>query len=626
MINDEILNLLTNFYLFQGIEPDRLKPVAKNAEIVTLSKGDVIFYKGDKYHRGVYLIVEGTVVYKSDFGHEDIVLKPGDFVGLTTFLGKSKYLVTAICEEDSTLVFFPEVCIYKLMDEYDDFRDRFNSMVLYRISQIKGDKGSEQLLSSTFKSIGSYMSSPVITVNENEGLVDACKLMSKYRIGSIVVVDDDENVKGLLSSKDVIHNFFDDFENNLKDLSLAKYMDHNPIMLPPEFPLVEAFSEIQRKNEDYAIVARRNKPLGIISGKDILRVLFRNSSIFSATIDSSSTLDELKINFNELYKIAENMINNSKLTSEILPVISTMHISIQRKIYNITAEQYLEETGVDVRLIKHAVIIMGSCARKEAMLDPDQDNGFIFPDNITEEEKKYLMEFGAKFSDNLEYVGYEKCIGNIMVTNPEMANTVSGWKEFIGGWVDNPGDKGIRWSSIVFDLSLLHGEERLVWELRDFILEKISKKPAFLLQILESDSNLRIPISIFGKFIVEKEGKYKGKINLKRAALSFIVDVTRAFTLYKKMTALNTVERLKTLQRHNVLSEEKTANVLNAYEVVTDIIFNNQVIQAKNGEEVNKFVNPNELSLFNQERLKEALHTISKYLTTGLRYFRGSPF
>ncbi len=269
---------------------------------------------------------------------------------------------------------------------------------------------------------------------------------------------------------------------------------------------------------------------------------------------------------------------------------------------------------------------MGSGGRREMNLDPDQDNGFVFSDKITDIEKEYLNEFGKMLVENLAYVGYEKCDGNIMVTNPEMSKTISEWKEDIASWIDNPGKWGIRWSTIIFDFDCLVGDEQLVWELRNFILKKVSQKPAFLLQILQSDSTHAIPISFFGSFITEKKGPKKGTFNLKRTGLMFIVDIARVFSLYKSVTDLNTKERLKHLERLKVLTEETVQNVLEAYEIMANIILTHQIEQAKNNETLDKFINPKKLSVYKQERLKTALKTVSKFLDTALSYFTGSPF
>ncbi len=470
------------------------------------------------------------------------------------------------------------------------------------------------------------MTSPIFKTKTGTQLLDAIKKMAEADIGSIVIVNDKNELEGLLTAKGIIKKYYEKYLHKERSFIVDDFMNKNPVSLPPEYPLIEALYELQKRGEDYAVICKSKIPVGIISSKDILRILFRNVSVYETHIDSMSNLDELKDVHKNLFKIAKNLIENTKFISEILTVLSGIHLKIIKKVYFLTAKNYKEKFNVEVEQIPHSFIIMGSGGRREMFLDPDQDNGFIFPDNLSEAEKNHLIKFGEYLVENLDYVGYAKCQGNIMVTNPEMRKTISEWKKDIGGWVDNPGKWGIRWSSIVFDFDSVFGDEQLVWELREFVLEKISQKPVFLLQMLKSDANHAIPLSIFGNFIVEKKGKYKGTFNLKRTALMFIVDVTRAFALYKKLKDLNTIERLNHLERIKVLSSETVENIKEAYNVVCEIILNHQIEQAEKGEELNKFINPKKLSLYTQEKLKNALKSISKYLDKGLSYFGGSPF
>ncbi len=470
------------------------------------------------------------------------------------------------------------------------------------------------------------MTSPIFKVPSGTQLLDALKIMAEADIGSLVITKDNNELAGLLTAKAIIKKYYEKYLQRDRSFIVDDFMILNPVCLPPEYPLIEALYELQTKGEDYAIICKSKIPVGIISSKDILRILFRNVTVYETHIDSINNFEGLKEVHSNLYKIAKNLFDSTKFISEILTVLSGIHLKLIKKVYYLTAKQYKDKFNVEVDKIPHCFIIMGSGGRREMFLDPDQDNGFVYPDELSDYEKKHLEEFANYLVENLDFVGYEKCEGNIMVTNPEMRKTLSEWKEDIGNWIDNPGKWGIRWSSIIFDFDCLVGNESYIWELRDYILNKISEKPVFLLQMLKSDATHAIPLSIFGNFVVEKKGKYKGTFNLKRTALMFIVDVTRAFALYKKLKDLNTISRLNHLERIKALSSETVENVKEAYDVVCEIILNHQIEQAEKGEELNKFINPKKLSVYTQDKLKNALKTISKFLDKGLSYFGGNPF
>lgn len=48
------------------------------------------------------------------------------------------------------------------------------------------------------------MTSPVVTLREDDRISSAAKLMEKYRIGSIVVVDEDHRAIGIVTDRDIV--------------------------------------------------------------------------------------------------------------------------------------------------------------------------------------------------------------------------------------------------------------------------------------------------------------------------------------------------------------------------------------------------------------------------------------
>jgi len=50
----------------------------------------------------------------------------------------------------------------------------------------------------------------------------------------------------------------------------------------------------------------------------------------------------------------------------------------------------------------------------------------------------------------------------------------------------------------------------LVEELRDFIVKIVSERPLFLIQMLENETQFKIPITLFGNFILRKMVSIRG--------------------------------------------------------------------------------------------------------------------
>jgi len=52
----------------------------------------------------------------------------------------------------------------------------------------------------------------VYTVNENERVYNAVKKMHEYRIGSLLVVNDDENLVGIITERDILYKCYQSSE------------------------------------------------------------------------------------------------------------------------------------------------------------------------------------------------------------------------------------------------------------------------------------------------------------------------------------------------------------------------------------------------------------------------------
>lgn len=105
-----VIEQLHSFYLFNHVSHERLGVMIEKAQLVTLEKDEFIFKRGESYHRGVYVILNGNAELYTDSG-SSIQMVYGDILGLTTFLGKSNYYVTAKADDGCELVFLPEICI-----------------------------------------------------------------------------------------------------------------------------------------------------------------------------------------------------------------------------------------------------------------------------------------------------------------------------------------------------------------------------------------------------------------------------------------------------------------------------------------------------------------------------------
>ncbi len=105
----EIKAKLEEFPLVKSIDKFRIEELCEKTDIFSFKSGDIILRKGEPCHKGLYLLTKGKIeVVNPDTGLSYFVEK-SDIVGITAFIGRRTYAVTATCVEDSEVIFLPDI-------------------------------------------------------------------------------------------------------------------------------------------------------------------------------------------------------------------------------------------------------------------------------------------------------------------------------------------------------------------------------------------------------------------------------------------------------------------------------------------------------------------------------------
>ena len=115
------------------------------------------------------------------------------------------------------------------------------------------------------------MSQPLITARSDLDLVSARHLLDSHNIRHLVVVDNEGKTVGIVSDTDFRLFLGINAFRNLR--TLEKVMDRQMPCLPPEALLDQAIAEMLKQGTDYVIVTNHGVPLGIITERDMPRLL-----------------------------------------------------------------------------------------------------------------------------------------------------------------------------------------------------------------------------------------------------------------------------------------------------------------------------------------------------------------
>ena len=113
-------------------------------------------------------------------------------------------------------------------------------------------------------------SSATVTVGPEHTLRDATVVMSKHNVGS-VVVQDNEELAGILTERDVLHAVAAGAEADHSPVS--EFMSRDVVTAGPDWDVVEAAATMARHRVRHLVVYDGGELLGVLSVRDVLPAL-----------------------------------------------------------------------------------------------------------------------------------------------------------------------------------------------------------------------------------------------------------------------------------------------------------------------------------------------------------------
>ena len=114
------------------------------------------------------------------------------------------------------------------------------------------------------------MTSSVITVSPKTSVVAAAVLMTRFKIGSLVIKDETE-VKGLITKSDIIAKVVSQ-DKSASDITIDEIMTKNLIITDPGSELNQAARVMAKNNIRRLPVVNHGILVGILTSTDVLRV------------------------------------------------------------------------------------------------------------------------------------------------------------------------------------------------------------------------------------------------------------------------------------------------------------------------------------------------------------------
>jgi CBS domain-containing protein len=521
--------------------------------------------------------------------------------------GVTQPVVTTALEDTEVLV-MPAAVFGELCEQQESFATFFSPRSGGRLRRAVELQREQQGTSSDRAVLrtraGDLVARQPVRVPPTATIRDAAARMTEQRVSSVLVTDDDRLV-GILTGRDlrsrVVARAVDPFA------PVSTVMTSDPITTRPDAMALEVLLELVRHNIHHLPLVEDDRVVGVISANDLLRLEQANPVHLVSEVAKAPDVTSVAGVASRLGRLVQSLVRQGTSAHDICRVVSTVADAFEQRLLQ------LAEAELGSPPVAYAWVTLGSRARYEQALGPDQDHALVLDDGFRpddSEHQAYFAELAERVTAGLEQLGYPRCPGDKMATNPSWRQPVASWRNHVSRWVRNPSSEAILESSVFFDLRHQYGDSDLTRRLAQHLREAGQGSPVFLAHLATHVVSQPPPLGFFRGLVVDRTGEHRSTLDLKRGGLSVIVQIARVHGLAAGSEQTSTPGRLADAVAAGLVSSELASDLRDAWEFLAHLRLRHQAEQVQAGEQADSKINPSLLSSFDRRHLKDSFGVI----------------
>lgn len=629
MAIEDIIQFFSGIPPFQFLNEKELRTIAENVSMEFYPRGTVILRQNDPASDALRIIKKGGVQIslRNEDGQETIIdhRGEGDTFGLLSLMGRDDRQKTSVIAIEDTICYLmkkeqvlpvietnPALTEYFLQFHFTKYIDKTSREL--RSKSLFSGSGDHLLLTTPVSEIAAR---DVVTVAQDASIREAAQVMSRNRISSLIIVDDNGLPVGIITDRDLREKVVarsKDVTDMVRDI-----MTLPMIRVDARDFCYEAVLKMIKHNVHHVLVIREGRLYGVLTNHDLMMLQGTSPLAFSKDLEGQVSIEGIASVSRKIDRMAGVLLKEGAKAGNIAKIITELNDRLVRRVLEIAEKKFGKPP------VPYCWAVLGSEGRKEQIFRTDQDNALIHADAdaaVAEDTRRYFSTFSAFVRDSLVRCGFPACPADHMASNPRWCQPLSVWKQYYTTWVMTPNPEAVVRSLVFFDLRPLHGEELLAMELRAHMTALLTGQEQFLTQMASAVLANRPPLGFFKTFIVEKNGEHKDELNLKFRGIGPLVDIVRLLALEAGVAATSTLERIEALKGRNPAVDASGDELAQAFEFLMLLRMHHQVEQSGRGGQPGNFINPSRLSNLEKRMLKESFHAISGLQETVAERYR----
>jgi CBS domain-containing protein len=450
--------------------------------------------------------------------------------------------------------------------------------------------------------------------------------MTGQGVGSIIVLGPAGQPEGIVTDRDLRERVL--AVGRSPGEAVTAIMTSPIVSVSPEAFVFEAILEMTRCNIHHLLVVEAGRLVGVVSGHDLLLLRAAAPLELARAIQSRTSLEALASLMPNLGEAIRRLFEEGLSGYEIGRIVSELNDLVIRRVLELV-ELDLRESEPAGPPVPFCWLALGSEGRREQTIRTDQDNALVYedpPPGLEARTRAYFGQLAERVIDGLLRLGYPRCPGDSMASNPKWCQPLAVWRGYFGEWVREPDPRNLLYSSIYFDFRPVAGMQELAHALRDEVRTQVKAWRSFPRHLGRLAVSHAPPLGLFGRLILEKRDGGRG-IDVKLNGMLLLVNALRAYAIELGLDETNTIERLEAAARAGrCFTADETEDVRQAYETIFHLRLRHQLERLAAGEPPDNFVDPRALTRGDQRRLRDAFSAIrrlqgkieDRYFTEGL--------
>ncbi|MEH6634623.1 MAG: DUF294 nucleotidyltransferase-like domain-containing protein [Halioglobus sp.] len=506
--------------------------------------------------------------------------------------------VQAAVIEDALLYLLPDVAYRHLRDTNRQFDRYFSSQ---RSRRLRRAARYQPEPNSMMQEVRTVMSTDLLTVTSRQTIQQTAQLMAERRVSSAFIVDDGQ-LAGIVTDRDLRVRCV---ANALStDTAVSEIMTPDPEAIASSVTLFETTLLMTQRAYHHLPVMVHGELTGIVTTSDLILAKQDDPVYLVQHISRQHDVPGIKELVSGMPNLMVQWVNSGMRAQQVSQILTAISDAITVRLIQL-AEEKLGPAPVP-----WCWVGFGSQARGEQLLGADQDNGIIISDEALSEHLPWYAELAEQVCYGLNECGYVYCPGDIMAKTDEWRVPLEVWQQKVRRWANTPTPDAVMRVSIFFDLRSIYGTSNLCVALQKTMLDQAAKNSIFLAALAANALDVKPPLGIFRRFVVDRDGEHRDSLDLKKRGVLPVTEIVRLRALANKIFAVNTNERLKALAENKHMTIVDSRNLADALHFIQHQRIKHQCNQILRGEKVTNFLNPKDLPKMAKEQLRDAFTII----------------